>query len=187
MHDDEDIPLDPSTLIRLGKISAVTLVPPRCKVLFGDPDYDDGDIETPPIRWLMLSSGDTRGWVPPTIGAEVVLLCPDGQVGNGIALCGLSNDNFPPAGSTLANILRFLDNALISYDPESHDLNVTLPDTGKVTFNAPAGFAITGDVDITGSANATGNMGSDIGATGSFTTPGGQTVTVVAGLITNIA
>jgi phage baseplate assembly protein V len=149
-HDEEDIPLDPSALIRLGTISAVTLSPPRCTVLFGDPDADDGDIETPPIRWLMVRSGATRKWSAPTVGEEVVLLCPDGQVGNGVALCGLSNDNFPPAGSTLAEIIAFADGAILSYDPEAHQLSATLPAGATAIIKAPGGITLDADVHVTG-------------------------------------
>jgi phage baseplate assembly protein gpV len=64
MAEGEDIPADPSTLIRLGTITAVTLSPPRCVVRYGDPEADE-DCETPPIRWLALRAGKTRHWSPP--------------------------------------------------------------------------------------------------------------------------
>lgn len=158
MFDDDDIPLDPSTLIRLGRISAVTLSPPRCKVLFGDPDVDDASaVETPPIRWISLRAGATKRWSPPTIGEEVVLLCPGGQVGLGVALCGLNNDENPPPGDTLAEIIKFADGAILSYDPEAHALAAILPDGATAMIKASGGITLDADVHITGAINVAGD------------------------------
>jgi phage baseplate assembly protein V len=76
----------------------VTLSPPRCVVRYGDPETDE-DCETPPIRWLALRAGKTRHWSPPSTGEEVVLLCPDGQIGSG-GLLGLNNDTAPRRAPT---------------------------------------------------------------------------------------
>ncbi|MBB3953401.1 phage baseplate assembly protein V [Novosphingobium sediminicola] len=184
-HEDDDIPLDPSTLIRLGVISAVTLSPPRCRVRFGDPDADDGDIESPPIRWLALRAGATRRWSAPTVGEECVLLCPDGQIGNGVALLGLNNDNHPAPASTLAELIAFADGAILSYDPETHHLAAALPEGGSVAITAPGGVRIVGPLLVEGSVAASQNLSSGTGATGVFTASG-KTIHVVSGLITNI-
>jgi len=154
MNDEDDIPLDPSTLIRLGIISSVTLSPPRCRVRFGDPQADDGNIETPPIRWLALRSGATRHWSPPTVGEEVLLLCPDGQIGNGVALSGLMNDNFPPAGSSLAELVKYADGAVIGYDPQAHALTATLPEGATATIKATTITLDADNVHVTGTLTA---------------------------------
>lgn len=185
MQDEEDIPLDPSTLIRLGVISAVTLRPPRCQVRFGDPDADDGDIESPPVRWLALRSGKTRHWSPPSVGEEVLLLCPDGQIGNGVALTGLINDNYPPAGASLAELIAYEDGAILGYDPISHHLSATLPEGGSVQISAPGGVKVIGTLLVDGSVAASGNLSSSTGATGVFSASG-KTIHVVSGIITNI-
>lgn len=150
MADEEDIPLDPSTLIRLGRISAVTLDPPRCQVRFSDPDDADADGETPPIRWLALRAGKTKCWSPPSEGEEVVLLCPDGQIGNGVALVGLNNDDNPAPGDTATELVEYEDGAVISYDPEAHALSAVLPDGGTAVIEAPGGLTIRGPVSIEG-------------------------------------
>ncbi|WCT76298.1 phage baseplate assembly protein V [Novosphingobium humi] len=182
---DDDIPLDPSTLIRLGVISAVTLDPPRCRVRFGDPDADDGAIESPPIRWLALRAGATRRWSAPTVGEECVLICPDGQIGNGVALTGLYNDNHPAPANTLAELIAYPDGAILSYDPESHHLSAILPDGGSVQITAPGGVKIIGTLLVDGSIAASGNLSSGTGATGVFSASG-KTINVVSGIITNI-
>lgn len=155
---DDDIPLDPSTLIRLGVISAVTLDPPRCRVRFGDPEADDGAIESPPIRWLALRAGATRRWSPPTVGEECLLLCPDGQIGNGVALAGLNNDNHPAPANTLAELITFADGAILSYDPETHHLAAALPDAATATIRATTITLDAEMVHVTGTITADGDV-----------------------------
>jgi len=186
MQDEEDIPLDPSTLIRLGTVQSVSLRPPRITLLIGDPEADGDDLETPPLRWFALRSGATRRWSVPSVGEEAVLLCPDGQIGNGVALVGLINDSFPPAGDSLAEIITFADGAMLAYDPEAHRLSATLPEGGSAVITAPAGVKIIGNLMVTESISAAKNLSSGTSATGTFSTSGGQAVTVENGLITNI-
>lgn len=157
-YDEDDIPLDPSTLIRLGVISAVTLDPPRCRVRFGDPEADDGVIESPPIRWLALRAGATRRWSAPTVGEECVLLCPDGQIGNGVALTGLYNDNHPAPASTLAELIAFADGAILSYDPDTHHLAAILPDGASATIKATTITLDAETVHSTGDITAEGDV-----------------------------
>lgn len=161
MSADEDIPLDPSTLIRLGRITEVTLSPPRCKVRFSvedDEDVGDEDGETPPIRWLASRAGKTRAWSPPSVGEEVVLLSPDGQIGNAVALCGLYNGENGPPGSTLAELLEFEDGAVISYDPVAHALAAVLPAGATALVDAPGGLTIRGPVAIEGAVTVSGGI-----------------------------
>ncbi|MDK4806075.1 MAG: phage baseplate assembly protein V [Novosphingobium aromaticivorans] len=152
-NEGEDIPADISTLIRLGTVAAVTLSPPRCVVRYGDPESDE-DCETPPIRWLAMRAGKTRHWSPPSTGEEVVLLCPDGQIGSGVALLGLNNDTAPPPGTTLAELVAYEDGARIGYDPVTHALTALLPEGATATLEAPGGLTIRGDVLIEGTLTA---------------------------------
>jgi phage baseplate assembly protein V len=155
--DDEDIPADLSTLIRLGTIVSVTLDPPRCVVRYGDPDTDE-DCETPPIRWVAGRAGKTRNWSPASEDEEVVLLCPDGQIGNAIAILGLNNDNAPPPGNTLAEVVEYEDGARIGYDPVGHALTAILPAGATAAIDAPGGLTIRGDVTIEGKLTASDDV-----------------------------
>jgi hypothetical protein len=155
--EDEDIPADLSTLIRLGTVVSVTLSPPRCVVRYGDPDADE-DCETPPIRWAAGRAGKTKTWSPPSEGEEVVLLCPDGQIGNAVAILGLPNDTAPPPGHTLAELTEYGDGARIGYDPESHALTAILPAGATAAIDAPGGITIRGDVTIEGKLTASDDV-----------------------------
>jgi phage baseplate assembly protein V len=152
----EDIPLDPATLIRLGVIASVDLEAARCTVRCGDPE--GGETVTPPIRWIMPRCGDTRIWSPPTVGEQVVLICPDGEIGAGVALTGITRDSFPPLGSTLEERIDFVDGAQVRYDPEAHHLEALLPDGATATITAPGGLTINGDITLNGKLTASDDV-----------------------------
>ncbi|GGZ02670.1 baseplate assembly protein [Novosphingobium colocasiae] len=117
---------------------------------YGDPDDDDGGAETPPIRWLASRAGQTRVWSPPSVGEQVIVLAPDGQLAGAVALTGIWQDAFPPPGVTLTEFFLFADGARIAYDPVGHALSVTLPAGGTAEIDAPGGLTIRGDVSIEG-------------------------------------
>lgn len=152
----EDIPADPSTLIRIGTISSVDLANAKCVVRYGNPDDEGGGAETPPIRWSNARAGGTRTWSPPSVGEQVLLLSPDGQFGNAIAIGGIVQDSFPAAGSDKTEIITFADGATLSYDPVGHALSAILPDGATAHIEAPGGLSIKGPVSIEGDVTITG-------------------------------
>lgn len=158
MKRQEDIPADLSELIRLGTIATVDLAAATCTVRYGDPDDDDGEAETPPIRWLAPRAGATRIWSPPTIGEQALIIAPDGQLAGAVALLGIWQDAFPPPGSTLAELIEYADGARIGYDPESHALTAILPDGATALVEAPGGLTIRADVQIEGNVTLTGSL-----------------------------
>lgn len=155
----EDIPLDPAAMIRLGVIASVDLGAARCTVRYGDPD--ESEAISPPIRWIMPRCGNTRIWSPPSVGEQVVLLCPDGEIGAGIVLTGITRDSFPPIGSTLEERIDFADGAQLRYDPEAHHLEALLPDGATATITVPGGLTINGDVRLNGTLTASEDVIAD--------------------------
>jgi len=153
----EDIPADIAALIRLGTITEVDLSAATCKVRYGDPD-DAEPGESPAIRWLTFRAGQTRIWSPPSIGEQVLLLAPDGQLGNAVAIAGVVQDAFPPAGSTRAELIAFEDGATISYDPEAHALKASLPGGATAEIDAPGGITLRGPVTIVGDVAIQGKV-----------------------------
>lgn len=181
MRTPEDTPTDPDQLIRFGTIASVDLGAARCVVTLDD------DSASPPIRWIEMRMGRTRTWSPPSRGEQVVLLCPAGEIGAAVALRGLLSDAFPAPGNSLIEFLAAWDDGgAITYDPTGHDLVITLPASGKITIIAPSGVGIEGDLSVAGSISASGVIASAVGATGSITTPTGQSVTFSGGMADNI-
>lgn len=156
----EDIPADIATLIRFGTVTSVDLAQARCTVRYGDPD-DDEPGETIPVRWLTLRAGDTRTWSPPTVGEQVILLAPDGQIGNAVALPGIYQDAFTAPGDSTEEVIEFADGARIAYDPEASALTAILPDGATAEIEAPGGITLRGPVTIEGDVSIEGDVAID--------------------------
>ena len=156
-HQFEDIPADLAALVRVGVVVSVDLAAARCVVRYGDPD-DAEPAETPPIRWLAPRAGLTRIWSPPSEGEQVVLLSPDGQVGNAIALMGLVQDAFPPLGGDATEMVEFADGARVTYDAEAGALKAILPAGATAEIEAPGGITLRGDVTIEGNVSVAGTI-----------------------------
>ena len=157
MRSPESTPSDPDELIRFGRIASVDLAAARCTVTLDD-EGASGEAVTGPIRWVEGCAGQTRTWSPPSVGEEVVLLCPGGMIGSAVALRGLVNAGNPAAGDTLTEMIVFGDNAVASYDPSAHALLIELPGSGAVTITAPGGISIEGDMVITGRLTASDDV-----------------------------
>ncbi|MES2905021.1 MAG: phage baseplate assembly protein V [Pseudomonadota bacterium] len=139
-------PIDPAELIRLGTVASVNLGTGNCTV-------EVGDIVTPAIPWIEPRMGATRTWSPPTVGEQVLLICPESELGLAVALRGIPSNSFPVAGTTLEELIEFSDGARIAYDPESHRLTATLPAGSTVAITAET-VTIDGDVTVTGTVTA---------------------------------
>lgn len=135
-----------------------------------------GDVETDWIRWSTGRAGATRIWSPPSVGEQVAVFMPSGDVAGAFAIGGFHQDEFPPAGDSSRELIQFGDGAVIAYDPENHALEAQLPDgatvsivaAGGVTIDAgDGGVSITGDVTIEGELHVTGDIGSDADVTAS--------------------
>lgn len=131
-------------IVRFGTVEAVQMRPPRVMV-------KSGHIKTAWRPWLNLRAGADREWDPPTIGEQVVLLSPSGNLAQGVVLTGIFSDLIPANGDREGLHRRtYRDGAVIEYDSVTHNLLATLPAGGKAKLSAPAGVTILGDVAITG-------------------------------------
>lgn len=131
-------------IVRFGTIEAVQMQPPRVQV-------KSGNITTAWRPWLNLRAGADREWDPPTIGEQVVLLSPSGNLAQGVALTGLFSDLIPANGDREGLHRRtYRDGAVIEYDSIAKRLLAVLPAGGQAQLTAPGGVTILGDVAITG-------------------------------------
>ena len=127
-------------LLRVGTVQSVDLEAGKVIVAMGDQT-------TPPIDWLM-PVGDTTLWIPPTVGQQVLVLAPEGDIEQAMVLNGLPSSAFAPLFLGLVNTIRFKDGAQVSYDPEAERLEVNTP--GSVSITAPGGVTIVGDANLSG-------------------------------------
>lgn len=147
MRTPEDAPTDPDTLLRYATVASVDLGAARCTVLLDD------DVESPALPWLAPRMGETRVWLPPSVGEQVMLFCPGGEIGAGIVAGGVVSDaNSAPSDEAVPQI-HFKDGAIFSYDPETSELLIQLPPGGSTVLVSDT-VDIVGDVNVTGKVTA---------------------------------
>src|SRR5690625_1890040 len=83
-----------NNLLRIGTVSAVDAKARAVRVR-------DGEIETDWLRWLEVRAGSTTDWDPPTLGEQVIVLSPGGDLGAGVVLAGINSQPIPRQAPTL--------------------------------------------------------------------------------------
>jgi len=143
-------------LIRLGTIAEVDHDAARVRVR-------SGELLTAWRPWIECRAGSTRDWNPPTVGEQVVLFSPGGDLAASVVLAGLFSDA-NPAPADLPELCRrlFPDGGLFEYDHEASVLRINLP--GSIEISAPGGTTWTGDIDHQG----------DMARAGSYAQQGGD-------------
>lgn len=150
-------------LMRCAKVSGVDLAARQCSVRMASEGAELG-----PFPWLVGAAGDTITWSAPSVGEQVILLCPEADIEQGLVLRGLYSTAFPAPANTLTEMVRFKDQAVLSYDPEAHLLTCHLPADGRVELTAPGGFMIDANVEHTSDMATSGGLtvGANITADG---------------------
>lgn len=157
---EDDLPGRVGELLRYGTVDSVDHATGKMVVRVGE-------LLTAPVRWFHGASGATSSWSPPSIGEQVMLLAPEGDIAGAIALRGVHSDAHPPAGNSARELVRFADGAVVAYDPDGHKLEAVLPAGAIVSIVAPGGVTIEadvrikGDVEVEGRIHATGDVSSD--------------------------
>lgn len=151
MRTPEDAPTDPDALLRYATVASVDLGAARCTVLLDD------DVVSPALPWLAPRMGETRVWVPPSIGEQVILFCPGGEIGAGIVAGGVVSDANPAPSDEAVPLIRFADGAVVSYDPGASELLIQLP-SGASTVLVSDTVDIVGDVTVNGKLTATDDV-----------------------------
>ena len=155
-------------LIRLGTVDAVQVKPPRVRI-------KTGDITTAWRPWFALRAGEDREWDPPTVGEQVILFSPSGNLAQGVALTGLFSDLIPANGDREGLHRRtYRDGAVIEYDSIAKHLRATLPGTAEViavgqidvTTQADLNAVALGDININSGGNIQITAAGNIAITG---------------------
>jgi phage baseplate assembly protein V len=115
-----------NNLIRLGTVAEVDPAAVRCRIKIGD-------LETNWIRWVSARAGTTRDWDPPTVGEQVVVFAPGGDLSAAFFITGL-NQTAHPAPSDNPKLWKriFPDDTEITYDHENHKLDISVPTEGQI-------------------------------------------------------
>jgi len=106
-------------LLRTGTVAEIQHgKPPRVRI-------KSGGLDTDWLPWAERRAGGTRTWSPPTIGEQVLLFCPSGELRNGIVLCGIPSDAYDtPSHSPAETVTEYQDGATVVYDHTAGMLRV---------------------------------------------------------------
>lgn len=152
MRTPEDAPTDPDALARYATVASVDLAAARCTVMLDD------DVESPPLPWAAPRMGATSVWLPPSLGEQVLVICPAGEIGAGIVVGAVPSDANPAPIDEPVALIRFKDGAVISYDPDASELLIQLPSGGTTVLASDGGVDIVGDVNVTGKITASDDV-----------------------------
>ncbi|MDP3579140.1 phage baseplate assembly protein V [Methyloversatilis sp.] len=124
-------------LIRPGTVHSVNHAEARCRV-------QSGELVSDWLPWLAPRAGTTREWSPPTVGEQVLLLCPSGDPGAAWVLPAAYSDARPaPSDSASEHLTIYPDGAAVRYNHSTGALSVTGVQTAviqaevQVTIDAP--------------------------------------------------
>lgn len=139
-------------LIRVGTVFEVHCAyPARVRVRVGG-------IETEWLPWITARAGDTRNWCPPTVGEQVVVFSPAGDLLNGLVLPAINSDSItPPDASATTHVTTYPDGARVSYDHATSHMEISGIKTlsviaqEKVLFDVP-------EAEFTGNVTIDGNL-----------------------------
>lgn len=125
-------------LIRIGTVSEVDLDRGLCRIATG------GNL-TDWLNWLSGRAGGARTWWAPSVGEQVLVLSPGGELDTAFVLPGIFSDAHPaPSVSAQAAHITFPDGAVIEYEPAEGALkavgikSATIDATEQVNVTAPA-------------------------------------------------
>ncbi|REE92640.1 phage baseplate assembly protein V [Cupriavidus plantarum] len=147
-------------LLRLGKIAEVQHAsPPRVRV-------QTGGLTSDWLPWIEQRAGGTRTWSPPTVGEQVLMLCPSGELRNGIVLCGIPSDDIDvPSNSATETVTQYADGAVARYDHAASAMFVT----GIKSLVVEAGTSVlvkSPDIKLDGNVTVTGLLSYQSGIAG---------------------
>lgn len=110
-------------LLRVGKIAQLQANPPRVKVTIGD-------LTTDWLPWFTGAAGTMRTWQAPSVGTQVMVLAPSGELAQAAVLPAIYQDAYgAPSTDPNAVNVTMPDGTVISYNNTSHALAVTIGST----------------------------------------------------------
>ena len=138
-------------LIRLGKIEEIDLSGKCCRVR-------TGKLLTNWLPWISPRAGTTRTWDPPTVGEQVMVFSPSGELAAGVVLTGIFSNAHPaPSSSAAEHVTEYPDGAIIGYNHITGALTATglqaalVQAAVQVTLDCPS-VHFTGDITVDGDA-----------------------------------
>lgn len=137
-------------MIRIGSIAEVDGAKARVKL--------SPTLTTDWLNWLTFRAGDVITWCAPSVGEQVIVFSPGGDLLNGRILAGLYSEESPaPEQSRQVHANHYPDGASIRYDFASHALTATLPG-GTAVIKADSVTSDAPETTCTGNLSVKGNL-----------------------------
>lgn len=171
-------------LLRFGVVEEVDLEKARLKVRIGQ-------VLTDWLPWITSNAGNTRSWRAPSVGEQVLVMSPSGDLTAGVVLPALYQERFgPPVREADTQCVHFPDGSQVSYDAREKVMTVRLVGDGRVNvhcreltiqaseqirLNTPK-LLCSGDVSVGGKLDVNGRMQAAAGAavSGGLSVSGGM-------------
>lgn len=117
-------------LIRLGTVEEVNCAMAKVRVKM------IGNILTDWLPWVTARAGEDRSWSAPSIGEQVIVLSPSGEIAKGIVLLAIYYEKYPlPEGSKEeVSGFVFKDGTVVCYDRNGHKFTVSIKEEGTLVF-----------------------------------------------------
>lgn len=179
-----------ANLVKYGRIKSVDAAEGVATVDF------DGEI-VPGLTWAKPSAGKTRKWWVPSVGEQVCVMSPSGDLAQGTIAFSMEQDEFPNAGDS-ADYERTIydDGTVIEYNTASNTLTIdtsassgtviikcntaTVEAAASVTIDSPE-TTCTGNLTVAkslsvGSAGGTATMQGDVNFNGGTVKHNGKNI-----------
>lgn len=138
-------------LIRTGKIAEINTDKVRVRL--------SPSLLTTWLQWIALRAGDVIDWCPPSIGEQVIVFSPNGDLTQGKVLAGLFSAESPaPQTSLKIRSIHYPDGAVVLYDFGKHSLSAILPAGSSALVKADAVTADALQTTCTGDVTIKGNL-----------------------------
>ena len=143
-----------ANIVRIGTVTAINHADARVKVTF------DG-VTSPWLPWATGRAGAVKDWSPPSIGEQVCILSPTGELGAGFVMAGGINSDAHGSPDSRADVYRIDVPSGGAYEVHVGGA-VILADNGKIqllvggsTFKIIGGkVTFDGDLEVTGDVKA---------------------------------
>jgi len=118
-------------IIRIGTIASVDLAAETVRVKLNE-THTTGD-----LPWQTQRAGNVRTWSPPSVGEQVMLFSPAGDLTQAVVCPSLFQSAHPaPSHSGDEHVTDYGDGTVISYDTKQHKLRIDV--AGAVELICPA-------------------------------------------------
>ncbi|MDN5248466.1 MAG: phage baseplate assembly protein V [Wolbachia endosymbiont of Tyrophagus putrescentiae] len=109
-----------ANIVRIGIVKEIDYEKAKVRVKIGE-------LLTDFLPWITGRAGEDRTWSPLSIGEQVIVLSPLGELSLGVVLAGIYQQKYPlPENKKDMSSLVYKDGTKLSYDQENHHLEISI-------------------------------------------------------------